>query len=234
MIKFQTARQALVLAFNYSKRQPGSQLGGKPKKELIKPKVRRIKRDRKTPFMDIVEIPGPLTEGKGSRSGKRDNTTQISNMTLIGHILSAAESKSLPGFTRDWLRFAYDDDCPRDVKLRVHAALCREFCHLENRTRRMHMTWEAMIKYKDLASIVMIDTRNAVQENGRAFSWADKCAAIGASGGDRKNWGQSWAPHEGDMMRILLNADAVGVAKVNRVIDLINIDLDEIELLLAN
>lgn len=211
-----SARIALIEAFAYFKRQPGTEIFDRPTHEIAKAKPQRIVRYPKTHELagQIESTPLPPLTATQTTRGRTSTTGRCADLSMIiGPILSAAEGEQQTPFGKAWLRYAYDDDCPASVKVVVHRLLMIGWANLEQRSREINQA--RMAEYGDLAMIAMIDMRHRLA-NGRPIPWtpSEKCTMLGLRGEEGKHWHRSWRPHERDMQMILDEVDKIALGHV--------------------
>lgn len=214
-----SARIALIDAFAYFKRQPDTEIFERPTHDIVKAKPQRVVRVRSGDDKGkIISTPLPPLTATQTTKGRTSTTARCADLSMIvGPILSAAEGDHQTAFGRAWLRYAYDDDCPRSIKVAVHSALMYAWVNLGARSREYNP--DRMTEYGDLAMIAMIDMRHRLA-NGRPMPWTprEKCTMLGLRDEDDKHWHRSWKPHERDMIVILDEVDKIALGHVYAVI----------------
>ena len=211
-----TARIALIEAFAYFKRQPATEIFERPTHDIVRAKIQRVKRFPKSHELagQIESTPLPPLTATQTMRGRTSTTSRCADLALmVGPILSAAEGNLQTPFGKVWLRYAYDDDCPADVKVAVHKFLMMAWVNLEYRSREYNP--ERMTEYGDLAMIAMIDMRHRLS-SGKPIPWSqkEKSAMLGLNESGEKHWQRSWRPHERDMQVILDVVDREALAPV--------------------
>jgi len=189
---------ALVIAFSYGKTQPSFEIYEKPKRET--------KKIRRTPTY------GNPISSKETRSSRASTTARCVDAIQIGHILRVAESPAMDVFVRDWLRFAYDEDCPAEVSKRVYLCLMMEWATLISRSKPI--SEGLMGHYDQLGKVAMAEFRSTVSNGKPRYKTSEKCEILGLNPEAVKNWGRDWQPHLTDMIKILDDADREGLGPI--------------------